>query len=125
VHARLIERHADLAFGGDALAHLEAQRALDERDVLLEIEVVRVGAVDAPDLVDIAETLCGEQGGLRSVPLEMLLIAMVEPCRKTPESENFVRPFPPHGDAVDERAEVESALPKSSRPLFSSKAATS
>jgi len=47
VHARLVERDVDLAFGGECRSpHLEAQRALDERHVLSEIEVVRVGAVD-------------------------------------------------------------------------------
>ncbi len=60
VHARFIERHVYPPFGSDALAHLEAQRALDERHVFPEIEVVRVGPVDAPDLVDVAEALGGE-----------------------------------------------------------------
>jgi len=60
VHARLVERHVYPALGGDALADFEAERALDERNVFPEVEVVRVGPVDASDLVDVAEALGGE-----------------------------------------------------------------
>src|SRR6267143_418596 len=60
----------DLAFRGDALAHLEAQRALDERHVFPEVEVVRVGPVDTSDLVDVAEALGGEKRGFGPGALE-------------------------------------------------------
>ena len=53
----VVERRVDLAVGQDALMHLEAQRALDQRFVLLEEQVVGVGPVDAADLVDVAEAL--------------------------------------------------------------------
>src|SRR6202000_2909379 len=44
----LVER---LAFRQHALADLEAERALDQRHVLAKMEIVRVGPVDAADLV--------------------------------------------------------------------------
>ena len=61
--ACLVERHHHLAVGAHALLHLEAQRPLDQRHVLLEIEIVGVGPVDAADLVDVAEAFGGHQRG--------------------------------------------------------------
>jgi hypothetical protein len=61
--ARLVERDHHLAVGAHALLHLEAQRPLDQRLVLLEIEIVGVGPVDAADLVDVAEAVGGDQRG--------------------------------------------------------------
>ena len=70
VHARLVQRDVRLAFGGHALAHLETQRAFDQRQVLAEIQVVGVRPVDAPDLVDVAKALGDEQRGLRAGALD-------------------------------------------------------
>ena len=50
--------------------HLEAQRPLDQRLVLLEIQIVGVGPVDAADLVDVAEALGGDQRGLGAGALQ-------------------------------------------------------
>ena len=56
-----VERTLDLAVGEHALLHLEAQRALDQRLVLLEEQIVGVRPVDAADLVDVAEALGDER----------------------------------------------------------------
>src|SRR5262249_17422795 len=69
-HARLVEGYVHRALRGHALAHFEAQGARHQRDVLPEVEVVGIRAVDAPDLVDVAESLGGNQGGLRAAALE-------------------------------------------------------
>ena len=66
----LVERRLDLAVGEHALLDLEAQRALDQRHVLLEEEIVGVGPVDAADLVDVAEALGDEQRGLGAGALQ-------------------------------------------------------
>ena len=68
--ACLVERDQHLAVGAHALLHLEAQRALDQRHVLLEIEIVGVGPVDAADLVDVAEAVGGDQRGLGAGALQ-------------------------------------------------------
>ena len=68
--ARLVERRDHLAVGAHALLDLEAQRALDQRLVLLEIEIVGVGPVDAADLVDVAEAFGRHQRGLRAGALQ-------------------------------------------------------
>ena len=65
-----VERLLDLAVGEHALVHLEAQRALDQRRVLLEEQVVGVRPVDAPDLVDVAEAFGDQQRGLGAGALE-------------------------------------------------------
>ncbi len=66
----LVERDQNVAVGAHALPGLEAQRALDQRHVLLEEQVVGVGPVDAADLVDVAESLGGDQRGLRTRTFE-------------------------------------------------------
>ena len=60
----------DLAVGERALVRLEAQRALHQRLMLLEEQVVGVGPVDAADLVDVAETFGRDQRGPRAGPLQ-------------------------------------------------------
>ncbi len=67
---RLVERLLDLAVGEHALVHLEPQRALDQRHVLLEEQIVGVRPVDAPDLVDVAEAFGDQQRGLRAGALQ-------------------------------------------------------
>jgi hypothetical protein len=59
-----------LAGGIHALVDLEAQRALDERPVLAEKEVVRIRPVDAADLVHVAKALGRHERGARAVALE-------------------------------------------------------
>ena len=68
--ALLVERRHHLAVGAHALLDLEAQRPLDQRHMLLEIQVVGVGPVDAADLIDVAEALGRHQRGLRAGALE-------------------------------------------------------
>ena len=52
-----IERYVDCAIRQHTLAHLEAQRPLHQRCMLLEKQVVGVGSIDAADLVDVAGSL--------------------------------------------------------------------
>ena len=66
----LVERRVDLAVGEHALLDLEAQRALDQRHVLLEEQIVGVRPVDAADLVDVAEAFGDEQRGLGAGALQ-------------------------------------------------------
>ena len=66
----LVERRHHLAVGAHALLDLEAQRPLDQRHVLLEIEIVGVGPVDAADLIDVAEALGRHQRGLGAGALQ-------------------------------------------------------
>ena len=70
LHLALVEGHEHLPVGEHALADLEAQGALDQGLVLAEEEVVGVGAVDPPDLVDIAKALGGDERGAGPGPLE-------------------------------------------------------
>ena len=49
---------------------LKAQRALDQRLVLVEKEVVGVWAVDAPDFVDVAKAFGDQQRGVGAVTLQ-------------------------------------------------------
>ena len=65
-----VERLLDLAVREHALVHLEPQRALDQRRVLLEEQVVGVRPVDAADLVDVAEAFGDQQRGLRAGALQ-------------------------------------------------------
>ena len=67
---RFVERLLDLAVGKHALLDLEAQRALDQRRVLLEEQIIGVRAVDAPDLVDVAKAFGDQQRGFRAGALE-------------------------------------------------------
>ncbi len=62
-HAGLVERLDDRAIGGDALAHLQAVAARDQRPRLRPGEVEHVRHADAPDLQDVAEPACGDQPG--------------------------------------------------------------
>ena len=62
----IVERRLDLAVGKDALLDLEAQRALDQRLVLAEKQIVGVRAIDAANLVDIAESLRRQQCASRT-----------------------------------------------------------
>src|SRR6185312_2787569 len=66
----LAQRRAHRAVGDDPLIDIEAQRALDQRLVLLEEEIVGIGPIDAPDLVNIAKALGGEKRGLGAGALE-------------------------------------------------------
>ena len=64
-----MQRHADAPPGVDPLAHLEAQPARHEGDLLAVAQVVEVGAVAARDLQHVAKALGGDQRGLRARPL--------------------------------------------------------
>src|SRR5262245_56200147 len=64
------ERPQHLARARHPLVDLEAERALDERHVLAEEEVVCLRAVDAPDLVDVAEAAGRDERSPSAVPLE-------------------------------------------------------
>ena len=57
------ERHRqhDLAVVADALRHFEDAVARNERNVLAEEEVERIGPVDAADFVDVAEAFGRDQ----------------------------------------------------------------
>src|SRR5690606_26868444 len=66
----LVERGHDSAAGVDALGHLEAQLARDQRLVALIIEVKRIGPVRARDLQHIAEALGGYQSGPGAAALD-------------------------------------------------------
>ncbi len=66
----IAHRRPDRAVGDDALVDLEAQRALDQRHVLLEEKIVRVRPVDAADLVNVAKALGGEQRRLGAGALQ-------------------------------------------------------
>ena len=70
VHAGFVENLQCFAVRRHPLLRLEAQRALRERLMLLEIEVVGVRPVDPADLVDIAKAPRGDQRGLRAGALE-------------------------------------------------------
>ncbi len=70
VHAGFIERNVHVALGGEPFAHFEPQRTLDQRHVLSEKQVVRVGPVDAADLVDVAKALGDQQRGARAGALQ-------------------------------------------------------
>src|SRR5437588_8702598 len=65
-----IQRGLYRGVGQDALVDLKAQRALDQRLVLLEEQVVRIRTIDASDLVDIAEPLRDQKGGPRAGALQ-------------------------------------------------------
>ena len=67
---RVVERCLDFAVGQHPLLDLEPQRPLDQRLVLAEIQIVRVRPVDAPDLVDVAETLGNKECGLGAFALQ-------------------------------------------------------
>ena len=107
--------------------HLEAQRPLDQRHVLLEIQIVGVGPVDAADLVDVAEALGGHQRGLGAGALQDGVDgdgrAVQEQARRRrsrcrPSRRRCVMPS-------TRRSGVDSALPKVSRPVLSSNTAMS
>ena len=66
----LDERPQHLAVGGDALAQLEAQAALDQLRRLVPEEVVDLRGADAAQLEDVAEAAGGHQGGARAAALE-------------------------------------------------------
>ena len=65
-HLVLVERGQRLALGQHPLVELEAHRALDQRAVLLEEQVVGIRPVDPADLVDVAEPLGDHQRGARA-----------------------------------------------------------
>ena len=69
-HGGFVQRLVGAAIGAQALGHLEAQRALHQRLVLVEKEVVGIGAVDAADFVDVAETFGDQQRGVGAVALQ-------------------------------------------------------
>ena len=64
------QRRLDLAIGEDALIDLEAQRALDQRLVLLEEEIVGIRPVDAADLVNVAKAFGNDERGVGAFALE-------------------------------------------------------
>ncbi len=66
----VVERRQHLAVRQHALLDLVAQRALDQRNVLLEIEIVGVGPVDAADLVDVPEALRDDERRLGAGALQ-------------------------------------------------------
>ena len=112
----------DLAVGEHALLDFEAQRALDQRLVLLEEQIVGVRPVDAADLVDVAEALVMSERGLAPVRSRIVLMAIVEPCRKSSRRESIAgfALATPELMPSTRLSGVESALPKVSRPVFSS-----
>ncbi len=65
-----VERCLDLAVGEHAFLDLEAQRALDQRHVLAEEQIVGVRPVDPADLVDVAEPLGDQQRGFSAGALQ-------------------------------------------------------
>ena len=66
----VVQSDEDFAGRRDPLAHLEPQRPFDQRHVLAKEQVVGVGAVDAADLVGVAEAFGDEERGLRAGTLE-------------------------------------------------------
>jgi hypothetical protein len=69
-HRAFVQRLVRAAVGAQPLGHLEAQRALDQRLVLVEEQVVGVGPVHAADLVDVAEALGDQQRGIGARALQ-------------------------------------------------------
>jgi hypothetical protein len=104
-HRGLVERLVRAAVGAQPLGHLEAQRALHERRVLVEEQVVRVRPVDAADLVDVAEALGDEERRPGPVALEQ----RVDRDRRAVQEQVAVAPVDLRAvdrvlDAVDELA---------------------
>ena len=64
-----MQRHADPTLGVDPLAHLEAQPARHEGNLLAVAQIVEIGAIAARDLQHIPKALGGDQRGLRACPL--------------------------------------------------------
>src|SRR5215813_13656149 len=69
-HLGDVERPVDVAVGEHALVDFEAQRALDERLMLLEEQVVGIGTIDAANLVDVAEAFGDDERGARAGAFE-------------------------------------------------------
>ena len=69
-HLVLVERGQRLALGQHPLVELEAHRALDQRTVLLEEQVVGIGPVDPADLVDVAKAFGDHQRGAGAGPFQ-------------------------------------------------------
>jgi hypothetical protein len=66
----LIERLPDRTVVQHALGHLEHAVAGDQRHVFAEEQIERIGPVDAPDFVDVAEPFGRDQRGLRALAFE-------------------------------------------------------
>ena len=62
-HRRLVERLVRAAVGAQPLGHFKTQRALDQGRVLVEEQVVGIGAIDAADLVDVAKAFGNQERG--------------------------------------------------------------
>ncbi len=107
--------------------HLEAQRALDQRLVLLEEEIVGIGPVDAADLVDVAKALGDEQRGLGAGALEDGIDGDGRAVQEQPDRAIVASPAlaTPALMPSTRWAGVDSALPKESLPVASSKTAMS
>ena len=69
-HLGLVELDQHRALGVDALVDLEAQVAIDQRNMPLEKQVVGLRPVDAADLVNIAEALRRQQRAARAAALQ-------------------------------------------------------
>ena len=99
----VIERPLDLAIGQNAFVDLEAQRALDQRLMFLEEQVVGIRPVDAADLVDVAKALRDGERGARAGALEDRVDRDRGPVQKKARR-TVVAPRPLHAlvDAIDE-----------------------
>ena len=69
-HLLLVERDQHLALRVDTLADLVAQVALDQRLMPAEEQIVGFRPIDAPDLVDVAKALRGDERAARAAALE-------------------------------------------------------
>ena len=99
----LIQLDQDLSLRVHAVVDFEPERALDQRLVLPEEQVVGLRPVDAPDFVDVAKSARGEERRLRSRALEY----RVDGDRAAVQKElcAFYRGAPPlhaRHDALDE-----------------------
>ena len=68
--AGFVERRHHFAVGTDALLDLEAERPFDQRLVLLKKQIVGVGSVDTPDLIDVAKAVGRNQRSLGAGALQ-------------------------------------------------------
>ncbi|OPZ04391.1 MAG: hypothetical protein BWZ08_02707 [candidate division BRC1 bacterium ADurb.BinA292] len=66
----LVEGLEDFARGGDALGHLEAQEAFDQRRRFFEEQVEKLRDAQAPDLEDVAKAFGRDQRRAGAAPLQ-------------------------------------------------------
>ena len=120
----LVERFERFALGEHPFVELEAHRAFYQRTVLLEEQVVGVGPVDPADFVDVAKSLVMTSAARAPVLSSIVLMAIVEPCRKSAASANATPALSTPAAIPSTRCEgVDSALPSLSAPVAGSKAA--